>query len=238
MPNPDDIGDVLVSARSFLEYRAMFALGDSDLVGPVLDCPGGGSSFTAGAVARGAAAFAADPVYARPVDELAAAVVLETRRGTAHTVAGGDRYRWDFFNSPAEHRRIRERSALEFVADVRAHPERYVAATLPNLPFRDRMFQLVLSSHLLFTYADRFDVTFHQQALLELHRVTAGEARVFPLLDQAGRDQRPLVERLRAQLADSGVESEVRTVDYEFQRGGNRMLVVAGSGSAGESAGG
>ena len=42
-----DIGPYLVSARSAAEYRAMFALTDDDLRGRVLDCPGGGASFTA-----------------------------------------------------------------------------------------------------------------------------------------------------------------------------------------------
>ncbi|WP_100501740.1 hypothetical protein [Geodermatophilus chilensis] len=52
-----DIGDFLVSARSSAEYRAMFALTDADLRGRVLDCPGGGASFTAAARARGGRAL-------------------------------------------------------------------------------------------------------------------------------------------------------------------------------------
>jgi hypothetical protein len=225
-PDPDDIGQILVSARSFREYEAMFALPVDRLSGPVLDCPGGGSGFVAEAARRGVDAYAADPAYARPVDELAALVLREPARGTAHTVAGTDRYRWDFYGSPVEHTRIRAESARCFVDDLRAHQDRYVPAALPSLPFADGQFRLVLSSHFLFTYADRFDAAFHLAAVVELCRVAHAEVRIFPLLDQAGRDCDALVEQLRTHLSERGTPSEVRTVDYEFQRGGNRMLVL------------
>ena len=61
-----DIGEYLVSARSFAEYRALFGLTDGDLRGSVLDCPGGAAGFTATACARGVDARAVDPVYALP----------------------------------------------------------------------------------------------------------------------------------------------------------------------------
>ena len=59
-------------------------------------------------------------------------------------------------------------------------------ASLPRLPFPGGRFDLVLSSHFLFTYADRLDLEFHRAALRELHRVARREVRVFPLLEQGG----------------------------------------------------
>lgn len=224
--DPDDVGDYLISARSFAEYRAMFDLADDDLHGAILDCPGGGSGFTAGARAAGAAAVAADPVYATPVAELAARVLAETDRGSIHTAAGFDRYNWDFYGDVDGHRRVRRESAQVFAADLRAHPERYVAASLPALPFADAAYDLVLTSHFLFTYADRLDFAFHRATVRELYRVCRGQLRVFPLLDQAGRSVRPLVEALLADLAADTIPAEVRTVGYEFQRGGDQLLVV------------
>ena len=38
-----------------------------------------------------------------------------------------------------------------------------MTAALPDLPFPDDAFDLVLSSHLLFTYADRLDADFTWQ---------------------------------------------------------------------------
>jgi SAM-dependent methyltransferase len=226
-PDPDNVGEYLISARSFEEYRAMFGLTDADLRGDILDCPGGGASFTARAAAiDGVRACAVDPVYATPAADLARLVVAETERGSAHTVAGADRYVWDFFGDSDGHRRIRRQSASLFAHDLLANPHRYVAGVLPLLPFADRSFDLVLCSHLLFTYADRLDVEFHRRALLAMHRLVRGEARIFPLLDQAGRRLDALVEQLRADLQAAGVVTEIRTVAYEFQRGGNQMLVL------------
>jgi hypothetical protein len=90
----------------------------------------------------------------------------------------------------------------------------------------DRSFELVLSSHLLLTYADRLDLEFHRLALTAMHPVVRGEARVFPLLDQAGRPLDALVDRLRAELQATGIVTELRAVACEFQRGGNHMLVL------------
>ncbi|MGY1844011.1 hypothetical protein [Modestobacter sp. SYSU DS0875] len=57
-PGPASVGDYLISSRSLAEYRAMFSLTDGDLVGPLLDCPGGGASFTADVCGRGGRALA------------------------------------------------------------------------------------------------------------------------------------------------------------------------------------
>jgi len=226
-PDPDNVGDYLISSRSFTEYRAMFALTESDLRGDILDCPGGGSGFTAEvANLSGARPIAVDPMYATPHHELAALVLAETDRGNAHTIAGAHRYVWDFHGDADGHHRIRRVSAELFGADLIANPDRYVTAALPSLPFADRQFDLVLSSHFLFTYADRLDHDFHLRALTELHRVARGEVRVFPLLDQAGRSLEPLIQGLRAELAAAAIDTEITTVPYEFQRGGNEMLVL------------
>jgi SAM-dependent methyltransferase len=223
-PGARDIGEYLISARSFEEYRAMFALSDADLAGRVLDCPGGGAGFTAVARARGIDAVAVDPVYATPPAELDVRLAGELERGRAWAQAHADRYVWDFHGDPAGHTRVRAAAAREFAADRAAAPGRYVCAALPALPFRDGAFDLVLSSHLLFTYADRLDPAFHRAALLELARVGRGQVRVYPLVDQAGREPPGLLARLVADLAAAGVGAEVRDVGYEFQRGARSML--------------
>jgi ubiquinone/menaquinone biosynthesis C-methylase UbiE len=98
-----------------------------------------------------------------------------------------------------------------------------VPASLPRLPFPSGRFDLVLSSHFLFTYADRLDLEFHRAALRELHRVARREVRVFPLLEQGGR---PVPALLSGLLATPGIPHRIQRVGYEFQRGGNEMLVL------------
>jgi hypothetical protein len=82
----------------------------------------------------------------------------------------------------------------------------------------------VLSSHLLFTYADRLDEKFHRAALLEMARVCRGQVRVYPLVDQAGRPLPELVESLVETCAAEGLPAAVRSTDFEFQRGARTML--------------
>jgi SAM-dependent methyltransferase len=224
--SPDDrsIGEYLVSTRSFAEYQAMFALTDADLAGRLLDCPGGGAGFTAAVCERGGSAVAADPVYATPAPELIRRLDDELRRGSAWAAAHAERYDWDFYGGPAEHGRMREESARVFGADLLRHPDRYVTAALPDLPFSENSFDLVLSSHLLFTYADRLDPAFHVAALRELARVSRGRVRVFPLVDQAGRPLPGLLEHVLQELTADGLLPRVVDVDYAFQRGSGAML--------------
>jgi ubiquinone/menaquinone biosynthesis C-methylase UbiE len=77
-------------------------------------------------------------------------------------------------------RALRERAAAIFFADFQIHRERYVAGQLPRLPFADSEFDLTLVSYLLFAYQDRFDYEFHRSSILEIMRVTRGEARIYP----------------------------------------------------------
>ena len=60
--------------------------------------------------------------------------------------------------------------------------------------------------------------------MIEMARV-AQEVRIFPLL-MLGNAPSPHVAPVRAVLGNLGYEHEVRTVPYEFQKGGNQMLVV------------
>lgn len=220
------IGKYLISSRSFAEYRAMFSLTDADLHGRVLDCPGGGASFTATARAQGADVVAVDPFYAIPHDKLIAQLEVELERGAVWAQERADAYEWAFHGDPTGHSRLRRESARLFAADLRAHPDRYVAASLPSLPFEDSSVDLVLSSHLLFTYADRLNMSFHLAALREMARVARQQVRVYPLVDQNGQALGDLVGQLIADLVAVELSARVVEVDYEFQRGARSMLVV------------
>ncbi len=219
------LGQTMMSARPLSEYRAMFELTDDDLLaGPVLDCPGGGASFAAEARALGADVLSVDPLYAATPAELADRTLLDTHRSSDFIGENLERYVWTFFRSQGHHLEHRRGGAQLFAQDIVAHPEHYVAAELPELPFEDGWFRLALSSHLLFTYADRLDFEFHLAALGELARV-ASEVRAYPLVDY-GAHPYPEMDQLRARLQDRGIATEIRVVSYEFQRGANRMLVL------------
>ena len=221
-----DIGEYLLSSRSFEEYQAMFSLTNEDLKLRILDCPGGGSSFTASVNATGGDVTAVDPVYALPPGEVAAMVIAEVARGSAWAIANIDRYRWDFYSDPAGHRRVRSDSARIFGANIVANPARYQPAALPELPFADNAFDLVLCSHLLFTYSDRLDRDFHRLAIVEMARV-GQQVRIYPLLHQSGSHESELVADLIAMVPANGLRASLVPVPYEFQRGAGEMLVIS-----------
>ena len=226
------LGDIIVTARPFDEYVAMFDLRPTDLsAGPVLDCPSGASGFAAGARAVACDVTAVDPVYADMVShaDLVARARQDTAFGNQYVADTPDTYVWGFFRDLDDHLSRRMAAVDAFDRDRLANPNRYVAGALPHLPFSDDSFDLVLSSHLLFVYPDHFDAQAHLDGVLELARVASGEVRMFPLVDTTTRPW-PGVEELRRALAARGHATEVRPVPYEFIRNGDAMLVIDGSG--------
>jgi hypothetical protein len=146
----------------------------------------------------------------------------------ANLRAASDEFVWRGFDSP-EHLGEARLAALEtFLADF-PHgmaEQRYLDRSLPHLGFLEGEFDLALCSHFLFTYSDRLSIDFHVSAIEEMCRV-ATEARVFPLLKSYGGPSahlQPVVDLLRGR----GYRVEVRKVPYEFQRGGDEMLVASG----------
>ncbi|WP_166348374.1 hypothetical protein [Phytoactinopolyspora limicola] len=87
-------------------------------------------------------------------------------------------------------------------------------------------FDLVVCSHLLFTWADVLDEEWHLAALREMVRVARREVRVFPLVGQGTGDDVPFLAALMSRLGVDGYTTDVRTVPYVFQRGAAEMLVV------------
>lgn len=232
-PRYRGLGDIIVTARPFDEYVAMFDLRDDDLLaGAVLDCPAGASGFAHGARARGADVTAVDPIYGAPHAELVDRTRRDTEYGNGYVRTHPDTYVWGFFADIDDHLSRRMAAVDAFDADRRVNPSRYVAGGLPQLPFGDGAFELVLSSHLLFVYPDHFDYAAHLAGARELARVAGGEVRMFPLVDTTTAPW-PDLERLRRDLEACGHASEVRRVPYEFIRGGTEMLVIDGSAPAG-----
>jgi hypothetical protein len=219
------IGDIIVSSRSYEEYRDMFGLTDAELLaGPVLDCPGGAGGFAARLRARGGEVVSADPAYSADPSELVRRSRAGLEHGLRYLEQNRDSYVWTYFSS-AEDLTARRLSALdEFARDFDGPGARYVPAALPRLPFADRSFRLALCGYLLFAYPDHLDQADHEEALRELLRVAA-EVRVYPLIDTS-YVRHPGIEDLRRALATEGIVSDVRSVDYRFQAGADEVLVL------------
>lgn len=222
--------------RSLAESLRMYGLGPDALRGRrILDCPGGPGSLAAEVAALGVEIVACDPAYAMDDATLAAGCREDLARTMAAIREEPGHFAYDFESYEAERRAALDR----FLADLRPGRSagRYLPASLPALPFPDRSFDLVLSGHLLFTYAPtdtgglsshaNFDLAFHEASLRELVRVSRHEVRVFPVSRiLQSRREHPWLTPLRESLAASGVRSEVRPVDYEPGPDGPSLLLT------------
>lgn len=225
-----ELPSVAFFGRSLAEYTSFFNLNLRQLKGKaVLDVAAGPASFTAEACRAGIDAVAVDPLYGSRLETLATHVQLDYGRmlKSMRMRKNRDRFRMKSFRSMAAAERDRSAAARRFLEDYEAHfvHGRYYGAALPQLPFFDRTFHVVLCAHLLFLYAAQFDYVFHLAACRELLRVARYEVRIHPVCGADGKPYQEL-ERLRRELANDGIESEVRAVDYEFFAGANSMLVL------------
>jgi SAM-dependent methyltransferase len=202
----------------------MFGLAPADLAGrTVLDCSAGGSSFTAETAGR---VVAADPAYALDRHDLARRVHASLHEGGQMIAEHAAHFDWSWYGTSASRERLRTAAAGQFLADIRARPGRYIAAGLPRLPLTAASFDLVLCSHLLFTWANVLDADWHSQALAELARVARREVRIYPTVVQGTGHAVTFLEELRAGLHAAGYHTRLQSVPYRFQRGAHQMLVI------------
>lgn len=208
------------------EYELMFDLSEEDLSRGVLDCGGGPASFTAELAASGRRAVSVDPIYAFFGEEIRARFDATAEPMLAQVRATPGDWVWSYHGDPedllANRRAALEKFLMDYDSGLRER--RYVIGELPALPFESGSFGLAVCSHLLFLYSDLLSLDFHVRALLELCRVAA-EVRVFPLLTLK-HDPSPHLDAVRLKLESEGLQSEVVRVNYELQRGGNRMLKI------------
>jgi hypothetical protein len=215
---------MLITSRAAVEYRAMFDLTAGELAAvSVLDCCAGGSSLTAETPGR---AVAVDPAYALGFAGLADRIRAALADGDRMIDENSDRFEWSWYGAPQRRAALRTAAAETFLTDVVARPGRYLAGALPRLPLADDSVDLVLSSHLLFTWSNQLDAEWHRRALDDLVRVARREVRVYPLVVQGSGAPVPFLDTVRAELHAAGHRTELAPVPYRFQRGAEHMLLV------------
>jgi SAM-dependent methyltransferase len=228
---------VAMTCRSFSEYESMFQLTEELLKrGPVLDVAAGASSFAASVCDLGGEAAAVDPLYALEPDVMFEHGVREIEESTAKLRSIAHTFDWGQYGSLEGHREKRERSLELFIRNYRedraeqgdfASKQRYVAANLPELPFADNTFALIVSSHFLFLYHEQFDYSFHVNAIRELLRVCrpGGEIRLYPLIVM-NRDPYPHLDALIETLQRDGHSAKRVPTSFRFLAGAEHFLRV------------
>ncbi|MBX9669951.1 MAG: class I SAM-dependent methyltransferase [Candidatus Obscuribacterales bacterium] len=226
---------VLFLGRDLAEYRDMFNLDQAELRGKrILDCAAGPSSFACEMYLSGFDVTACDPMYGGSLEELLAICDQDVQKvGQRQQKAA--RLFHDYALS-SEFKNRKSSSRRQFLADYIEGKEsgRYVRASLPQLPFADQSFDLVLCANFLFLYTplasggmlieDRFDFDFHKNAVLELMRVCRGEARIYPIKGPHHDEQHDYVERLFEDESMREFELMVDSVTYRDIRHAHHML--------------
>jgi hypothetical protein len=220
------LNEIVPWGRSYEEYRDMFALSDKDLSERILGCADGPASFNAVLTRRGGKIVSVDPLYRfsrkeirSRIDQVFETVLTETRKNAHEFV-------WGTISSVGALGETRRKAMDDFLDDFPEGlgEERYIDASLPELPFREKEFDLALCSHYLFLYSPHLSLDFHLRSIRELCRV-AREVRIFPLLELGAVPSRHL-EAVQKKLREQEYTVSIVPVDYEFQRGGNRMMKV------------
>lgn len=212
--------------RSYDEYVSMFGLTEVELGLRILGCGDGPAAFNSVLTQQGGNIVSADPIYVFDAEQIKGRISETYETVMAQLRKNQSDYFWEAIPSVEQLGSLRMSAMETFLADFEAgkNEGRYIPGELPSLPFENERFDIALSSHFLFLYSAHLSAEFHLQALQEMLRV-AREVRVFPVLTLDGAPS-PHLRFVNEHLANHGFAVEVRRVPYEFQRGGNEMLVI------------
>ena len=210
--------------RSYHEYQQMFALTAADINASMIDVASGPSSFNAELYKQGYRITSCDPLYAYNVNAIEQRFEQAYPQITNSIAKCHQQYCWGYgapFISINQLGKERRRIAHCFFQDypVGNQEKRYIAASLPKLPFSNKQFKLALCSYFLFTYSDNFDGNFHLAAIDELLRI-AREVRIFPIISLAG------IVSPWLQAVQQHYNCELIEVPYHFQKGANQFLRI------------
>ena len=216
--------DIVPWGRSFDEYLGMFNLSEDDLARNIVGVGDGPASFNTRMHQRGTPIVSVDPIYRYSEAELRQRIQETYEDVIAQARQNQDKFVWTKISSVDELAKIRMQAMDEFCRDFESGKQqgRYIDASLPNLPFPDRYFDLVLSAHLLFFYSANRDLTFHLDAVRELLRI-GSEVRIFLIVD-VNSNPSPFLSPVINVFEKEGVICSVERVPYHFQKTGNEML--------------
>lgn len=219
------LNSVVPWGRNLAEYRLMFQLTDDDMAKKIAGFGDGPASFNCEAARLGYSVTSFDPVYQfstealrRRIEEVRVTVMEQMKENQ-------ENYVWTQIKSleELEHTRL---SAMElFLSDYKQgkRENRYICHALPDrAPFADDAFDIGLSSHFLLLYPG-LGYDFHIQSITEMLRICK-EIRIFPVVDLDARETDLAAEVIAYWKQRSVVE--LRKAGYEFQKGGDKMLVI------------
>ncbi|WP_310603377.1 SAM-dependent methyltransferase [Anaerosporobacter sp.] len=219
------LNNVVPWGRNLEEYQMMFQLDESDISKKIAGFGDGPASFNYEATQKGYSVTSFDPIYQftkeqlqQRIEETRVTVMKQMEENT-------DSFVWTNIKNLDELEDIRMSAMKVFLEDYEKgkQEKRYIYHELPEgLSIEDNTFDIGLSSHFLLMYT-ALGYDFHIQAISEMLRVCK-EVRIFPLLDLAGEDSEMIQDVI--QYFKEKYTVEIRDTEYEFQKGGNKLLVI------------
>ncbi|MDI9257907.1 hypothetical protein [Flavobacterium sedimenticola] len=220
-----ELKSVVPWGRNMGEYKIMFDLSNDDLNHKIISFGDGPASFNYEMTKLGKSVTSLDPIYQFVKDEIQQRIA-ETKDTILEQIHNNrDKFLWTTIKSIPDLEHIRMEAMNAFIEDFELGKVqgRYVCHELPMVTeFKDLSFDLGLSSHFLILYAG-LGLDFHLKSISEMLRICK-EIRIFPLLNLNGHESEVLKEIIA--YFESDFEINIHKVDYEFQKGGNRLLKI------------
>jgi hypothetical protein len=217
---------VVPFGRTFAEYTAMFDLGDEELASNILGVGDGPASFNAEGTKLGYKITSIDPIYQFNKEEILSRFNAVLDNIIEQIKATPDDWVWSYHKSPEDLRARRTMAIDLFCQDYNLGKQqgRYAIGQLPELEYQNYQFDLALCSHFLFLYSEQYDLDFHYNSIKEMLRASR-EVRIFPVLNLM-LEESPHLNSIVDRLHNEGFKVSLEKVNYELQKGGDRMLRI------------
>lgn len=219
------LNSVVPWGRNLSEYRLMFQLDDRDMEKKIASFGDGPASFNYEASKLGTSVTSFDPIYEFSRQELQQRIEEVRITVMEQMKENMDNYVWTNIKSLEELENVRMSAMKLFLSDYEQgkKEKRYICHSLPErLLYKEDSFDIGLSSHFLLMYTD-LGYDFHIQAITEMLRVCK-EIRIFPIVN-LDAEKTELITKV-IEYFKNDYDVEIRKTQYEFQKGGNSMLVI------------
>lgn len=204
-------------AYSLRDIQSIFDLSKQDLSKKIL-LYGAGASY----ISSSYGITCADPLYQSSLSEIKKIIELKYQQLETAFQTEGSGYLWNYFTSPQQALSAFQNNSTLFLEHFSKQKTCYIPCALPNLPFPDNHYDLVLCLDKVF--AAPMQSSLYLQALSEFKRI-AHEIRIFPLTDAQGKlssNLGPLILKLQTH----GFGIEIKHSLFTFQPQADAVLRI------------